>query len=132
MFFYRIPKPIKKKKPNEESHEITSDAARRIKDKFRSDIAGVIVQHLGPYRKNNCVEGHITSDDDFKHLARKLTHFVMLKELKHCENSVSVLEVTESVKTKSREFIRKYMAKFGSKYVRPPDEPDFRDLPINM
>lgn len=51
----------------------------------------------------------------------------MLKELKHCDNTVNILEVTDSVKIKSREFIKKYMAKYGSTYKRGDNEPDFRE-----
>lgn len=50
----------------------------------------------------------------------------MVKELKHC-NNVTDLTVTESVKLKSREFIRKYMAKFGETYVKPENEPEYKD-----
>ncbi|XP_059608601.1 probable histone-lysine N-methyltransferase CG1716 isoform X2 [Phlebotomus argentipes] len=100
--------------------------AKKIKDQFKLNIASCIVQHLNPYRKDTCTVGRITNNDDFKHLARKLSHFVMLKELKHC-NNVTELTVTESVKQKSREFIRKYMAKFGEIYVKPENEPEYKD-----
>lgn len=46
----------------------------------------------------------------------------MLKELKHCNYTVRELEVTESVKLKAREFVKKYMAKFGPVYVKPPED----------
>lgn len=49
----------------------------------------------------------------------------MLKELKYC-NNVSVLEVTDSVKVKAREYIKKYMSKFGKIYVRDENEKDDR------
>lgn len=51
----------------------------------------------------------------------------MLKELKHCGNSIGGLVVSDSVKMKAREFVKKYMAKYGSIYVRPDDEPDFKE-----
>lgn len=51
---------------------LNSEEAKRIKDKFRADIAGVIVHHLGPYRKDSCRTGRITNNDDFKHLAKKV------------------------------------------------------------
>lgn len=59
----------------------------------------------------------------------QLTFFVMLKELKYC-NNVSLLEVTDSVKNKAREYIKKYMSKFGKTYVRDENEKDyhFEDL----
>ena len=62
----------------------------------------------------------------------QLTHFVMLKELKHCDNTVFALEVTESVKAKAREFIKKYMAKYGAIYIRADNEPDFRDFYLRI
>lgn len=52
---------------------MSSDRARRIKDKFRANIAGVIVQHLSPYRRDSCPVGRITTNDDFKHLAKKVS-----------------------------------------------------------
>ncbi|XP_037032827.1 probable histone-lysine N-methyltransferase CG1716 isoform X2 [Bradysia coprophila] len=106
----------------------SNEAAKRIKEKFCAEMSGVIVQHLGPYRKDDCRRGRIKSNDDFKHLARKLTHFVMLKELKHCDNTVTVLEVTDSVRAKSKEFIRKYMAKFGDVYVKPDNDPEYKEF----
>ncbi|XP_046961322.1 probable histone-lysine N-methyltransferase CG1716 [Vanessa cardui] len=97
------------------------ESARRIKEQFRSSMARVMVQHLNPYRHSDAPAGRITCTADFKHLARKLTHFVMLKELKHCR-SVEELIVTDSVRSKAKMFVRKYMAKFGPIYKRPPEE----------
>lgn len=45
----------------------------------------------------------------------------MLKELKHCRN-VDDLECNDNVKHKARDFIKKYMAKFGEVYIRPKDD----------
>ena len=56
-----------------QSLHVNSETARRIKDKFRADIAGVIVHHLGPYRKDTCTIGRITNNEDFKHLAKKVS-----------------------------------------------------------
>lgn len=47
----------------------------------------------------------------------------MLKELKHCQN-IEDLTCTESVKSKAKEFVKKYMAKFGETYLRPKDDLD--------
>lgn len=57
--------------------DANSDQAKRIKEKFKTDIAGVIVQHLTPYRKDSCRIGRITDDDDFKHLAKKVCLIVL-------------------------------------------------------
>ena len=47
----------------------------------------------------------------------------MIKELKHCRK-IEDLVCNDSVKLKAKEFIRKYMLKFGETYVRPTDELD--------
>ncbi|GJQ84695.1 hypothetical protein Trydic_g12714 [Trypoxylus dichotomus] len=124
------PKPVKTNKKHKISVKtklkemVDNDAAKKIKESFRSNMAGVMVSILNTYRKPECKEGRITNTDDFKHLARKLTHFVMLKELKHCQN-IEDLTCTESVKSKAREFVRKYMSKFGEIYQKPKDEIEF-------
>lgn len=71
---------------------------------------------LNPYRKADCKCGRITSTDDFKYLARKLTHGIVDKEL-HRKSEVE-LEMTDSVRFKTQEFVRNYMKKFGKEYGR--------------
>ncbi|KOB67347.1 putative histone-lysine N-methyltransferase [Operophtera brumata] len=100
-----------------------AEVARKLKEQFRSCMARVMVGLLSPYRRTDASTGKITCTADFKHLARKLTHFVMLKELKHCR-AVEELVVTDSVKSKAKTFIKKYMKKFGPVYTRPADEAD--------
>ncbi|XP_046747434.1 probable histone-lysine N-methyltransferase CG1716 isoform X2 [Diprion similis] len=104
---------------------ITADPSvtleRKIKDTFRINMANVMVHFLNPYRKNDCKQGRITNTEDFKHLARKLTHFVLAKELKHCK-SVDELQCNENVKHKAKDFVRKYMNKFGPVYQKGSDE----------
>jgi len=98
---------------------VSSKEASSIKDTFRNSIATVVVAHLNPYRKNE----HIKNTDDFKYLARKITHTIMLKELKHTRD-VASLEVTDSVKHKTKEYIKKFMARFPNGiYVRSPENP---------
>lgn len=109
--------------PVEVSVVTTEETARKIKEQFRCSMARVMVQHLNPYRHPDAPAARITCTADFKHLARKLTHFVMLKELKHCR-SVDELIVTDSVRSKAKMFVKKYMAKFGPVYKRPPEEID--------
>lgn len=48
----------------------------------------------------------------------------MLKEIKQCD-TIEDLTVTDSVKIKAKEFVRKYMSKFGDTYQRPKDDVDF-------
>lgn len=50
----------------------------------------------------------------------------MLKELKYCID-VNLLEVTDSVKNKAREYIKKYMSKFGKFYIRDENDKDYDD-----
>ncbi|XP_063973943.1 probable histone-lysine N-methyltransferase CG1716 [Diachasmimorpha longicaudata] len=102
-----------------QSNELTAE--RKIKDSFRVNMATVIVKFLNPYRQNDCKQGRITNTEDFKYLARKLTHFVMAKELKHCK-SVDELQCNENVKHKAKDFVRKYMSKFGPVYQRSSDD----------
>ncbi|XP_011883474.1 PREDICTED: probable histone-lysine N-methyltransferase CG1716 isoform X2 [Vollenhovia emeryi] len=103
------------------SAEMSPLSERKIKDTFRINMANVMVHFLNPYRKNDCKQGRITNTEDFKHLARKLTHFVLAKELKHCK-SVDELQCNENVKHKARDFVRKYMSKFGAVYQKGTDE----------
>ena len=44
----------------------------------------------------------------------------MSKELKHCRH-VEDLEVNENVKAKAKDFVKKYMSKFGPQYRRADD-----------
>ncbi|CAH4012491.1 unnamed protein product [Pieris brassicae] len=115
--------PPEKPAPAPPSAADVEENARKIKEQFRSSMARVMVQHLNPYRHSSAPAGRITCTADFKHLARKLTHFVMLKELKHCR-TVEELVVTDSVRSKAKMFVKKYMAKFGPIYQRPPEEAD--------
>ncbi|XP_067141905.1 histone-lysine N-methyltransferase SETD2 isoform X2 [Centruroides vittatus] len=105
----------KKKGTTTAAADTSSEVAKKIRELFRTKMSTFIVQCLNPYRKPDCKVGRIASTEDFKHLARKLTHFVMAKELKHCKN-VEDLECNENVKHKAKDFIHKYMAKFGSVY----------------
>ncbi|XP_076653423.1 SET domain containing 2 isoform X1 [Halictus rubicundus] len=103
------------------STDLSTMSERKIKDTFRINMANVMVHFLNPYRKNDCKQGRITNTEDFKHLARKLTHFVLAKELKHCK-SVDELQCNENVKHKAKDFVRKYMSKFGAVYQKSTDD----------
>lgn len=43
---------------------------------------------------------------------------MFVKELSHCNNRLEALDVSDSVRTKTRDFVRKYMQKFGAAYRR--------------
>lgn len=60
--------------------DMNSEAAKKIKEAFRSNMAGVMVGILNAYRKPECKEGRITNTEDFKHLARKVSVSIVLKE----------------------------------------------------
>lgn len=72
-----VQKKVKEKVPIEPStsggssgdKRVSSKEASHIKDTFRSNVASVVVAHLNAYRKNE----HIKTNDDFKHLARKVS-----------------------------------------------------------
>lgn len=92
--------------------DTSSEVAKKIKEQFRRQMSQFVVVYLNPYRKPDCKIGRIGSTEDFKHLARKLTHHVMAKELKHCRH-VEDLEVNENVKAKAKDYVRKYMSRYG-------------------
>lgn len=48
-------------------------------------------------------------------IAFQLTHTILSKELKHCRH-LEDLEVNENVKGKAKDFVSKYMSKFGPIY----------------
>ncbi|XP_068180647.1 histone-lysine N-methyltransferase SETD2 isoform X2 [Antennarius striatus] len=100
--------------------DTSSELAKKSKETFRKEMSQFIVQCLNPYRKPDCKLGRINNTEDFKHLARKLTHGVMNKELKACNNPED-LECNENVKHKTKEYIKKYMQRFGSVY-RPKED----------
>ncbi|KAK1894925.1 Histone-lysine N-methyltransferase SETD2 [Dissostichus eleginoides] len=100
--------------------DTSSELAKKSKETFRKEMSQFIVQCLNPYRKPDCKLGRIINTEDFKHLARKLTHGVMNKELKACNNPED-LECNENVKHKTKEYIKKYMQRFGTVY-RPKED----------
>ncbi|KAK2495114.1 hypothetical protein MC885_007787 [Smutsia gigantea] len=108
--------PLKtSKKPKTAEAGTSSELAKKSKEVFKKEMSQFIVQCLNPYWKPDCKVGRITTTEDFKHLARKLTHGIMNKELKHCK-SPEDLECNDSVKHKTKEYMKKYMQKFGAVY----------------
>ncbi|KAM4705207.1 histone-lysine N-methyltransferase SETD2 [Rhinophrynus dorsalis] len=116
--------PMKSSKKTKTAEaDTSSELAKKSKEVFRKEMSQFIVQCLNPYRKPDCKNGRINTTEDFKHLARKLTHGVMNKELKYCKNPED-LDCNENVKHKTKEYIKKYMQKFGSVY-KPKEDVDF-------
>ncbi|KAK7506668.1 hypothetical protein BaRGS_00002143 [Batillaria attramentaria] len=105
----------KRKMTTTAAADTSSEVAKKIKEQFRRQMSQHIVVYLNPYRKPDCKIGRIVSTEDFKHLARKLTHHVMAKELKHCRH-VEDLEVNENVKAKAKDYVRKYMSRYGPEF----------------
>ncbi|ESO12797.1 hypothetical protein HELRODRAFT_62476 [Helobdella robusta] len=93
----------------------SEEVAKKIKDQFRTKIARHIVNYLNFYKRADCEQGRITNTEDFKYLARKLTHAVLNKELKQCRH-MEDLEVNDNVKFKAKEYVNKYMRRFGPVY----------------
>ncbi|XP_064647183.1 uncharacterized protein LOC135500005 isoform X2 [Lineus longissimus] len=114
----------KRHKTTTAAADTSSEDAKRCKESFRTKMSSYIVHCLNPFRKPECKLGRISTTEDFKHLARKLTHAVLSKELRYCRHPED-LEVNENVKAKAKEFVRKYMSKFGSTYKKAHS-------PINM
>ncbi|XP_054709302.1 histone-lysine N-methyltransferase SETD2-like [Uloborus diversus] len=100
---------------------VSLEVAKKIRELFRTKMSAFVIQCLNPYRRDDCQIARITNNEDFKHLARKLTHFVMAKELKHCK-SVEDLDCNDNVKHKARDYIYKYMAKYGKVYRKEKGE----------
>lgn len=69
----KAPPPKKKKIETNESIDANSQMAKKIKEKFRADISGDIVRHLKPYFSETCEMGRIRTNEDFRHLARKVS-----------------------------------------------------------
>ncbi|XP_032241373.1 histone-lysine N-methyltransferase SETD2 isoform X2 [Nematostella vectensis] len=103
--------------PGQHTHGEPMSAKQKIKDAFRVKLSNVVVNCLNPYHKVDCKQGRITNVEDFKYLARKLTHGVMMKELQHVKSAES-LQCNDSVKVKTKDYIRSYMKKFGPVYQR--------------
>ncbi|XP_038048720.1 uncharacterized protein LOC119722605 isoform X2 [Patiria miniata] len=104
-----------KKRTTTAAADTSSELAKRCKLQFRSKMSHYVISCLNTYRKPDCKVGRITNTEDFKHLARKLTHGIMDKELKHCKNFED-LEVNSNVKHKAKEYIKKYMTHVGPVY----------------
>jgi len=95
----------------------SNSALQKKRDLFKSKISAVVVNSLNPFQKNDCKQGRIRTQDDFKFLARKLTHGLLMKEIQRIKDE-DKLDCNDSVRTKVKEYIRMYMKKFGAYYER--------------
>merc|ERR1712086_27171 len=95
-----------------------------VKAKFRSQASKAVIKVLDRYRKSDCKFGKITNSGDFKHLARKITHHIVKKELQVAEEAKKPPLFDDDVKHKTKNFVKAYMKKLGPVYVRKPNEKD--------
>ena len=52
--------------------DTSSEVAKKKKDAFLKETSRLIVRLLDPYRKTEGVRGKIHTNEDFKHLAKKV------------------------------------------------------------
>lgn len=100
--------------------DTSSDVEKKYKDKFVKEISKTIVKILDPYRRKG-VKGYISTTEDFKHLAKKLTYSIMQKEMKQCK-AIEELKASEKVKKKAAEYVQKYMKRYESDYQKSPEQ----------
>ncbi|VFV30548.1 setd2 protein [Lynx pardinus] len=68
-------------KPKTAEADTSSELAKKSQEVFRKEMPQFMVQYLNSYWKPECKVGRITTTEDFKHLAHKLTHSIMNKVL---------------------------------------------------
>lgn len=92
-----------------------SSAAKESEEKkqFRAAASKQVIKILQRYTKPDCKIGRITNNDDFKHLARKISHHVLEKEFAAAAKS-GKLEFSEEVKHKLKNFVKSFMQKTGA------------------
>uniref|UniRef100_A0A6P6XRU4 [histone H3]-lysine(36) N-trimethyltransferase n=1 Tax=Dermatophagoides pteronyssinus TaxID=6956 RepID=A0A6P6XRU4_DERPT len=95
--------------------ELKRKESRRSREHFRYKVSQFMVKCLNPYMRSSCTKGRITNSSHFKSLARKLTHAIVEKELKQVKSSKD-LAFTDSVKHKTKDFIKRYMSQLGPVY----------------
>jgi SRI (Set2 Rpb1 interacting) domain len=139
----KIKKDVDTAKLKKKAVHLSPTEHANIKRQFRDEIKEEITKFLQSYREESCTNGRILSDDDYTSLVAKvikvnfhkihliyvlslqLTFSVLSKESKHCAQSNSLLKATDSVKAKTKEYIKKYMSKFEGSYQRKSEEQDY-------
>ncbi len=58
--------------------DTSSEVAKKIKERFKREASKVIVKILDPYRRPDAIHGHIKTNEDFKHLAKKVSFIFAL------------------------------------------------------
>ncbi|XP_017465472.1 PREDICTED: histone-lysine N-methyltransferase SETD2-like [Rhagoletis zephyria] len=87
--------------------------------RIRRQLSAHVVKCLSPYNRRDCKHGRITSHEDFKYLARKITHHVIYKEYQHQSTigkPIDKMVCSDSVKGKTKEYVKAYMNKYKREY----------------
>jgi histone-lysine N-methyltransferase SETD2 len=119
---------------------LDTEAFKVTKEEFRNKLSGFIVKLLQHYSTSHATNtntnsdgvhlkyGRIETKEDFKYLARKLTHTILEKEMSRIASlSLSSscdldLALTDSKKAKAHEYVTNYMRNFPNGYSRKVDE----------
>ncbi|XP_065656166.1 histone-lysine N-methyltransferase SETD2 isoform X2 [Hydra vulgaris] len=96
---------------------LSKSSTSKIKENFKNKLTAIVVACLNSYQRADCKQGKIKNADDFKFLARKLTHGLIMKEIQRIKNE-ELLVCNDSVKIKVKDYIRNYMKKFGPFYIK--------------
>ncbi|KAF7255202.1 hypothetical protein EG68_07647, partial [Paragonimus skrjabini miyazakii] len=89
----------------------------KMEKDFTVEVGNYILRLLRPYRLPNCLTGRIQSEDDLVHIARKLTHAFVSKELRRSRHS-RTLTLTPVLQERIRSSLTRYMTSRGAVYKR--------------
>jgi hypothetical protein len=118
---------------------LETESFKITKEEFRNKLSSFIVKLLQHYSTTHAGNtntnsegvhlkyGRIETKEDFKYLARKLTHTILEKEMSRIASLSSSscdldLMLTDSKKAKAHEYVTNYMKKFPNGYSRKIDE----------
>uniref|UniRef100_A0A1I8G5F4 WW domain-containing protein n=1 Tax=Macrostomum lignano TaxID=282301 RepID=A0A1I8G5F4_9PLAT len=104
-------------KVEQRRREVASSRELQQKAAFTASMKEFVHAHLQRYCAATCQTGRITNQEDLKYLVKKMTHAILLKELKHTRH-IEDLEVNANVQGKAKSYISKYMRSKGSVYCR--------------
>lgn len=99
----------------------SNNSFKAYRDQFREKLSKLIIKILQPFLIKDCKYGHIKTNEDFKHLARKFTHTIMEKEISRTTN-LEELDLDKRIKLKAKDYICKYMQKFRDGYSKSFDD----------
>ncbi|KAL7058027.1 hypothetical protein AAHC03_017025 [Spirometra sp. Aus1] len=108
--------PPNKEPPQEPKPKPDNPPSPQKKRDFMKEAYACVLKLLRPYRLPNCLTGRIESDDDMKHLAKKLAFALAGKEQQRCRHKTPIL--TPSLIERFRRKVTHYMTSRGEVYVR--------------